>query len=59
MDKEMTISYSNTTTAINMPKERFMNLFLINVIIDEETIPLVFDTGASITVMHISVTSGH
>lgn len=55
MDKEMTISYSNTTTAINMPKERFMNLFLINVIIDEETIPLVFDTGASITVISESL----
>ncbi len=55
MYKEMTISYSDKINVINMPKERLMNLFLINIIIDEESIPLVFDTGASITVISESL----
>ena len=51
MDKEMKILYSDGANIINMPKKEFMNLFLINIIIDKESIPLVFDTGASITVI--------
>ncbi len=55
MDKEMKVLYSDSTNLINMSKEKFMNLFLIDISVDGETIPFVFDTGATITVISESV----
>lgn len=55
MEKEMEILYSENTTVINMSKEGFANLFLINISIDEKTIPFIFDTGASISAISESV----
>ena len=55
MEKKMNILYSDSTNTINMSKERFMNLFLINILVDDKSIPLVFDTGASITAISESV----
>lgn len=55
MEKEMKVLYSNSINMINMSNERFMNLFLINISVDGKTIPFVFDTGASITVISESV----
>lgn len=48
---EMKVLYSDSTNLINMSKEKFMNLFLIDILVDGETIPFVFDTGATITVI--------
>lgn len=55
MDEEMKVLYSDSTNLINMSKEKFMNLFLIDISVDGETIPFVFDTGATITVISESV----
>jgi len=55
MAKEMKILYSENENIINMSKQRFMNLFLINITVDGKFIPLVFDTGASITAISESV----
>lgn len=55
MEEKMNILYSDSTNTINMSKERFMNLFLINILVDDKSIPLVFDTGASITAISESV----
>lgn len=55
MEKKMKVLYSDSVNMIDMSKERFMNLFLINISIDGKMIPLVFDTGASITAISQSV----
>ncbi len=55
MRKEIKVLYSDSTNMINMSKERFINLFLINIIINNKKIALVFDTGASITAISESV----
>lgn len=55
MDKEMKVLYSNSSDLINMSKDRFMNLFLIDILVDGKTIPFVFDTGATITVISESI----
>lgn len=55
MEKEMKVLYSDSANMINMSKERFANLFLIDILVYNKTIPFVFDTGASITVISESV----
>ncbi|SCG82755.1 hypothetical protein DW1_1182 [Proteiniborus sp. DW1] len=55
MVKNMKILYSDSIDMINMTNERFMNLFLINILANGKTIPFVFDTGASITAISESI----
>jgi len=45
----MEVLYGNSVRIINMPDKQFINLFFIDILVDGEKIPLVFDTGASIT----------
>ncbi len=51
----MKILYSDSKDSINMSKKRFMNLFLIDIIVGDKRIPLIFDTGGSITAISKSV----
>lgn len=53
--KKMKVLYSDSKDSINMSKERFVNLFLIDIIVGDKTIPLIFDTGGSITAISKSV----
>ena len=51
----MKVNYGEEIEIIKMSKTKFENLFLIDVSFKEQTIPFVFDTGASITVISKSV----
>lgn len=51
----MKINYCEEIEIIEMPKTKFENLFFIDVSIEGQIIPFVFDTGASITVISKSV----
>ena len=51
----MKINYCEETEVIEMSKTKFGNLFLIDISFEDRTIPFVFDTGASITVISKSV----
>ncbi|NLV75519.1 MAG: hypothetical protein GX023_00800, partial [Tissierellia bacterium] len=55
MENEMEVLYGDSASIINMPDEQFVNLFFIDILVDSEKIPLVFDTGASITAISESV----
>ena len=55
MENEMEVLYGNSVSIINMPDKQFVNLFFIDILVDGEKIPLVFDTGASITAISESV----
>lgn len=55
MENEMEVLYGDSASIINMPDEQFINLFFIDILVDGEKIPLVFDTGASITAISESV----
>lgn len=55
MKKEMKVLYSDGVDTINMSKERFENLFLIDIIVDDKIIPFVFDTGGTLTAISESV----
>lgn len=55
MDNEMKIFYSSYVDRINMSKDEFLNLFLIDVVINGKTIPLLFDTGGSKTAISKSL----
>lgn len=55
MENEMEVLYEDSASIINMPDEQFINLLFIDILVDGEKIPLVFDTGASITAISESV----
>lgn len=55
MNKEIKIKYSESKDTINMSKDQFVNLFLIDIVINGNPIPLLFDTGGSKTVIRKSL----
>ena len=55
INKEMRIKYSKSIDTINMSKDQFINLFLIDIVIDGDSIPLLFDTGGSKSVISKSL----
>lgn len=55
MIKEMKIKYSKSIDTINMSKDQFINLFLIDIVINGNSIPLLFDTGGGKSVISKSL----
>lgn len=55
MENNIKIIYGDSTSLISMSNEVFDKLFFIDILVDDRKIPLVFDTGASITVISESV----
>lgn len=53
--EDIKIQYSKTQDSICMSKERIANLILIDVMIGPVSIPFVFDTGATMTLMSKTV----
>lgn len=49
--KNMKVKYGTETEIIKMSKIKIANLFVIDVQFEDKTVPLVYDTGASITVI--------
>lgn len=55
MQNEMNILYSKSIDIIDMSQDRLANLFLIDIFCNDNKIPFVFDTGASVTVISTTV----
>ncbi|WP_352419070.1 retropepsin-like aspartic protease [Proteiniborus sp.] len=53
--KNMKVKYGTETEIIKMSKTKIANLFVIDVQFEDKIVPLVYDTGASITVISNSV----
>lgn len=55
MNEDMKITYSKSIDIINMSMDKFLNLYLIDIVINGNPIPLLFDTGGSKTVISKSL----
>lgn len=51
MNDALMIHYSKEAEVLRMSEQKFANLFFINVGTGGEAIPLIFDSGASLTVI--------